>query len=198
TPDAIYDAELAITWAHRDRLQQTSGVLVDHTEADIGPEAGTVYRVQGYVDNVLVHTEDDIDGTSAVWLPTPGDGRVEVHAKRDGLYSWQAPSHTFFFTGEVIYPQFIPVPGGPLGEEDAGVWTSYQSGLPTPSSIGYVVSATAARPWWGQVIDIPSKFWDDIDAGTLQFNAMWRPDSWSGDSDASSLGIDCLAEDFTY
>jgi len=91
-----YEEELTITWAHRDRLQQTAGVLVDHTAGDIGPEAGTVYRVQGYINGVLEHTEDDIAGTSATWTPeASGTVKIEVHAKRDGILSWQAPWHEF-------------------------------------------------------------------------------------------------------
>src|SRR5690606_20433334 len=98
--DEVYEDELTVTWAHRDRLQQTSGTLVDHTAGNIGPEAGTVYRVQGYVDDVLVHTEDDIAGTTATWTPgEEGVVKVEVHAKRDELYSWQGPSHEFYYTG---------------------------------------------------------------------------------------------------
>lgn len=98
-PTAIYEGELAISWAHRDRIQQTGGTLADHTAGDIGPEAGTVYRVRGYLDGALVHTEDDIAGTSAAWTPA-ADGvvKIEVHAKRDGLYSWQAPSHEFLYS----------------------------------------------------------------------------------------------------
>jgi len=98
-----YSGELTLTWAHRDRLEQTGGTIVDHTMGDIGPEPGTLYRVQGYVDDVLVHTEDDIAGTTASWDPGLDDGvesgtvRVEVHAKRDGVYSWQAPWHEFLY-----------------------------------------------------------------------------------------------------
>lgn len=98
--DVTYEGELAVTWAHRDRVQQTAGVLIDHTAADIGPEAGTTYRLQGYVDDVLVHTEDDIAGNATTWTPLDeGVVRIEVHAKRDDVYSWQAPSHEFFYTG---------------------------------------------------------------------------------------------------
>lgn len=93
-----YEGELTIAWAHRDRLQQTSGTLADHFDGDIGPEAGTTYRLQGYVDDVLVHTEDDIAGTSTTWTPSDsGVVKVEVHAKRDGIYSYQAPWHEFIY-----------------------------------------------------------------------------------------------------
>lgn len=93
----IYSGAVAVTWAHRDRLQQTGSVLIDHTTGDIGPEPGTTYRVRGYVNGVLDHEEDDIAGNSYVWTPTVAseDCRVEVYAKRDGIYSWQAPSHSF-------------------------------------------------------------------------------------------------------
>lgn len=100
TPNAFYEGEVDIDWTHRDRLQQTSGIYEDHTAGNIGPEAGTAYRVRGYIDAVLVHTEDDIAGTAAVWTPNaPGLCRVEVHSKRDGFYSLFAPSHEFFNVG---------------------------------------------------------------------------------------------------
>lgn len=97
--DASFDDELTITWKHRDRLQQTSGTIVDHTMGDIGPEPGTAYRLQGYVDGVLVHTEDDIAGTTTSWTPATAGAtvKVEIHSTRDGVYSWQAPSHTFLY-----------------------------------------------------------------------------------------------------
>lgn len=94
------DGEINLTWTHRDRTQQTGGTIYDHTFGNIGPEAGTLYRVRGYIDGVLDHTEDDIAGTSAAWTPA-GDGEilVEIHSKRDGLYSMQAPSHTVYYSG---------------------------------------------------------------------------------------------------
>lgn len=96
--NTAYSGELILTWAHRDKTQQTSGTLADHTAANIGPEVGTTYRVQGYLNDALVHTEEGITGTSATWTP-PGDGqvRVEVHSKRDNVFSLQAPSHSFLY-----------------------------------------------------------------------------------------------------
>lgn len=92
-----YSGELTISWVHRDRLQQTSGTLADHFDGGIGPEAGTTYRLRGYIDDVLSHTEDDIAGTNTTWEPglTGFPVRVEVHSKRDGVYSYQAPWHEF-------------------------------------------------------------------------------------------------------
>ncbi|APZ81844.1 virion structural protein [Erythrobacter phage vB_EliS_R6L] len=100
--DEIYEGELTVGWAHRDRLQQTSGTLADHFDGDIGPEAGTVYRVTVYLDDVLDQTIDDIDGTTQA--VTPGGAglvRVEVDSKRDGVFSWQAASHEFYYGGDL-------------------------------------------------------------------------------------------------
>lgn len=98
--DVILEGELTLSWAHRDRVQQTSGTLSDHTAGDIGPEAGTTYRLQGYIDGVLDHTEDDIATTSTTWTPATSGAlvRVEVHSKRDGIYSLQGAWHEFYYS----------------------------------------------------------------------------------------------------
>jgi hypothetical protein len=93
--DAFYEGEVEVTWTDRDRLQQTSGTFVDHTAGNIGPEAGTEYRLRVYVDEVLDQT---IEPATSPQLVTPGASGtvlIEVHAKRDDLYSWQGPSHSF-------------------------------------------------------------------------------------------------------
>jgi len=107
--DNTYSGELTIAWAHRSRTQQTSGSLADHFDGDIGPEAGQAYRLQGYINDVLVHTEDDIAGTSTTWTPVAaGDTvKVEVHSKRDSLYSWQAPSHSFIYGAPEVDEYFL-------------------------------------------------------------------------------------------
>ncbi|WP_323037723.1 phage tail protein [Pararhodobacter sp.] len=44
--DALLIGDLELTWAHRDRLTQTSPVIVDHTGASIGPEPGVGYMIE--------------------------------------------------------------------------------------------------------------------------------------------------------
>jgi hypothetical protein len=44
-PATIEDA-VTVTWAHRDRLQQTADTLVDQNAASVGPEVGTSYTVR--------------------------------------------------------------------------------------------------------------------------------------------------------
>lgn len=91
---------VTLTWVHRDRKQQTSGTIVDHTAGSIGPEAGTTYRVRCYIDNVL-QLDTEISGLSQVWSPSGGgNALVTVHSKRDGILSLFAPSHTFDVVGD--------------------------------------------------------------------------------------------------
>jgi hypothetical protein len=44
--DALVVGDLILSWAHRDRLTQTSPVIVDHTAASIGPEPGVGYLIE--------------------------------------------------------------------------------------------------------------------------------------------------------
>lgn len=57
--------ELALTWAHRDRLQQTGEDIIEFDAGDIGPEDGTTYtlRIYGEEDDLL-RTVSSISGTS--------------------------------------------------------------------------------------------------------------------------------------
>ena len=115
-PDAFYDGDVSVSWTHRDRLQQTSGVLIDASAGNIGPEAGTLYRVRVYVEDVLVTTADDIADTQFVWAPNEtGRVRIEVHSKRDGIYSLFAPSHTFLNSEARLTEE-----GDTMVTEDAG------------------------------------------------------------------------------
>lgn len=106
-----YTGTLTVEWAHRDRLQQTSGELADHFDGDIGPEAGTTYRVRTYLDDVLDDEQDEVAGTSASVTPSfEGLVRIEVNSKRDGVYSMQAAAHQFLYIGG----------GSPRALEDEG------------------------------------------------------------------------------
>ena len=61
--DSGEDNGVTISWSHRDRLSQKD-YIVEHDAGDIGPEAGVTYTVKIYdEDDVLCHTETDIEGT---------------------------------------------------------------------------------------------------------------------------------------
>ncbi len=75
---ATITGELALTWAHRDRLQQTAETIVDQDAANVGPEAGTTYTLRLYAQpaTTLRRTVTGLTGTSYNWVAesfdTPG------------------------------------------------------------------------------------------------------------------------------
>jgi len=95
---AVVAGDLAVAWAHRDRIQQTA-YLVQQDEGDIGPEPGVTYTVRIRDRNdTLVHTASGIAGSDFVWdVATAATDAgalsdrisVEISAERDGLESWQ-------------------------------------------------------------------------------------------------------------
>jgi hypothetical protein len=100
---AVVAGDLTITWAHRDRTQQTA-YLVKQDEGDIGPEPGTTYTVRlRDRDGLLVRTQSGLTGNTWTWdvasaaadAGSAGDTvTIEIEAERDGLSSWQAQLRT--------------------------------------------------------------------------------------------------------
>lgn len=97
--DTAYSGLLTIDFTDRDRTMQTGGTIYDHTFGDIGPEAGVEYRIRFYLEDVLVLTEEPATSGFAYAISGEGLARVEVDAKRDGVYSWQAANHEFLYSG---------------------------------------------------------------------------------------------------
>lgn len=99
-PDPI-ESTITVTWAHRDRLQQTA-YLIHQDEASIGPEAGTTYNAYAFDNDTdeLIDTDTGLGGTS--WTPVidqPRSIRIEVEAQRDGVVSWHRNIGFFQYTG---------------------------------------------------------------------------------------------------
>lgn len=101
----FYTGEHTISWKHRDRLQQTSDVPEDYTATNIGPEAGTTYRLDVYAtlddDSIVdMFTISGITGNSYVLSmsasePAPDNSLMvnfKVTATRGGYDSRQSPS----------------------------------------------------------------------------------------------------------
>jgi hypothetical protein len=98
---ASASGDLAITWAHRDRTQQTA-YLVEQNEGDIGPEPGTTYTLRIYnaqTGGSLIRTFSGIAGTGQAYTEAlatsdnggtkPANVRIEIESARDGHTSWQ-------------------------------------------------------------------------------------------------------------
>lgn len=86
---AVITGPLFVTWAHRDRLQQTA-YIVSQNESDIGPEAGTSYRVAIVGEGSTTTTETEFSWCA----PTDSTVTITLGSSRDGLDSWQDHSIT--------------------------------------------------------------------------------------------------------
>jgi hypothetical protein len=100
---AVVAGDLTITWAHRDRTQQTA-YLVHQDEGNIGPEPGTTYTVRVRdAGGTVVRTISGLAGTSWTWdvataasdaSAAGGQVTIELWASRGGLDSWQPQTRT--------------------------------------------------------------------------------------------------------
>jgi hypothetical protein len=100
-PATIFTAPLVITWAHRNRLQETGGEPLEWTAGSVTPEVGTTYDFEvfpldetGSAGSVLLSDTglsvltrtiegSELEGSGAYGL------LVQVGAVRDGYESWQ-------------------------------------------------------------------------------------------------------------
>lgn len=105
-PTLIAGDTVTVSWAHRDRLQQTGATIEDTEAGNIGPEAGTTYTVEARRADtgVLLGSQSGLSGTSAVFGAAEfgtyaGDVRIIVKSVRDGVESWQSHSWTVDRTG---------------------------------------------------------------------------------------------------
>ena len=75
-PDTISGA-LALSWAHRSRIQETTPTLYDTTFGDIGPESGQTYTLRLYGQaGTLLRTETGLTGTSYNWSAEVADSAI--------------------------------------------------------------------------------------------------------------------------
>jgi len=150
-PASASDA-LTITWAHRDRLQQTAG-LIEQSAANIGPEAGTTYaaELRNAGTNVLVASASGLDGTT--WSPEIQQAgsynmRLQLWSVRGGVESWQRHDYTFAYTGAGLS---IEAPGRTGTVAASLVFPASAIGI----AIATTQSAQAARPatgWQSRIV----------------------------------------------
>lgn len=72
-------AALALTYVDRDRLQQTSGTLLDQTDAGVGPEASTTYTLRIYGESdTLGRTETGLTSSGYTYDKTDEENDFEI------------------------------------------------------------------------------------------------------------------------
>lgn len=101
-PDAVRgDQNITVSWAHRDRLQQTA-TLIAEDSVDIGPEAGTTYTCRLLTQGgsaLVTHSGLTTTGdtfTLAEMGANYGRLRIQLWSVRDGVQSLQM--HDWEFT----------------------------------------------------------------------------------------------------
>lgn len=116
-----------------------------------------------------------------------------------GIYASQFKGYLFGLTGP--YPVNLTVlsPGtfGDAATFDVADWEAYTGTGLVISAGSYYRGGNQNGGWTGQVVDIPSEYWKDIDAGIMKLTASHGLSSFT-DSDSVNMGLDCLAADFTY
>ena len=98
------DQDMTVSWAHRDRLQQTA-TIVDTEAASIGPEAGTSYTLELYsAAGSLISSASEIAGNAHTFALADigqnfGEMRIKLWAVREGLASHSAHEHSLVRSG---------------------------------------------------------------------------------------------------
>lgn len=171
-PDEIFTSSPTVTWAHRDRVQQTAGTLVPHSSGDIGPEAGTTYTVELYdeSDN-LIDTQSGLTGTSAsvVLSSLPSNvATIMVWSSRDGYLSWQAVRHTFLFPFAALFV-VLPLTYDEADYNDEMTWVRQGPG-PHVTPDGFEGDGFQARM---KSTTIPA--WMDSSTDRMELQATVKP-----------------------
>lgn len=91
--------DIEVTYASRNRLQQTGGNLVGFTDGNVTPEDDTEYSIRLLLLPSLaeIYAADNIAGLSHAFVPDYGGSvRLELWATRDGYASYQKQVCDFF------------------------------------------------------------------------------------------------------
>ncbi len=112
----------ALTWAHRDRLQQTGQAPIDQSAANIGPEPGTTYTVRLYGEaGTLLRTATGLTGTSYTWTDELADS-----GSTDGDPNWSTVTSLLHFDGADGSTSII--------DETGKIWTATTGVISTAQS----------------------------------------------------------------
>lgn len=100
---ASVTGEVALTWAHRDRITQ-SDQIIDTTMGSIGPESGVTYsaRLLRADTNTVLVSQTGLTTTAATLISEfAGQAKVELYAVRGTLESLRQ-THAFQYSGSLI------------------------------------------------------------------------------------------------
>lgn len=102
---ALAETPVTLTWAHRDRTQQTAPAAQAWTDGSIGPETGVTYSltVRDAATNGLLYSADGLTGTSTeISVGSSAEVIVTLSSVRDGLDCWQPFEHSVVLADGVL------------------------------------------------------------------------------------------------
>lgn len=96
----IVTNNITLTWAHRNRLQQTGGEIIGWYEGDVTAEDGVTYAYELISENLVLDSQSDITANTVTILASvlkPNKPHtLKLWAERDGYTSHQIFEHAFF------------------------------------------------------------------------------------------------------
>jgi hypothetical protein len=103
-PTSTTSLALTLTWAARNRLQQTGSTLIGFLDGPITAEAGVTYTVRVYNDvPTLLDEQIGITASTAdITFPDAGVFKIEVLSVRDGYESYQKHEHYLTVTAQAL------------------------------------------------------------------------------------------------
>lgn len=131
-PTAV-ENNVVLSWASRNRVQQTGGVLIGFTDSNVTPEDGTTYNVYAYNNATgtleysatglteLEHVIEDLELFNV---------RVELNSERDGFTSYQTHSCAFLLFSSSNEIRFTGFYTPPVGTNVGLQFEGYPEGIP--------------------------------------------------------------------
>jgi hypothetical protein len=107
-PEYIKGEKITVTWVHRNRVQQTSG-MIGFTDGNITPEVGTSYVISFYGETGELKKTYETTSNTQAWDTEQTDCgftdrlnnriKVTIQSKRDNVLSMQTYSHEIIRVG---------------------------------------------------------------------------------------------------
>ena len=96
----IITNNIVLTWAHRNRLQQTGGEIIDWYGGDVSVESGVTYSYELTSNNIVLASASNISSSTATIsaniLMQNKAHTLKLWSVRDGYESYQNFEHSFF------------------------------------------------------------------------------------------------------
>jgi hypothetical protein len=164
--------QLALTWAHRDRTQETGGTLADFADASIGPEAGVTYtlRLYGEDGSTLLRT---VTGLSAANYTYLHDDEVADSDLLDGTIT-QSYDSVINGDGPRAYWRLGESSGTTMNDASGNGWNGTYHNSPTLGATGVIPGDTAVTwPGTNQYAEVAHN--TALNPGSLE----WAVEFWA-------------------